>query len=272
MALSMALAALLFFMPPNRAAAGIIDVEDKEIEQQKSRAASLVDLDDPVLHLNRFSFHKTVLEEQSRNQVKNWIVLFCPAWFEPCQALDPHYRRIASHWQEHLNKALLSTEVRFAAVDCATEKALCNTQNVGMNYPMVWHYRDHEQVASWNGQSIKTDSSQLMHFLTQEFANKGDDSAPQTDEDNDFQEEDEASGVRKDLLLIFVAIAGNALVISRSQSHSNETPRNTGACEEAAPEKPARTLAARATAARDGESISRLLPKEWTRDRPSIEL
>mmetsp|Transcript_162507 Transcript_162507/g.296704 ORF Transcript_162507/g.296704 Transcript_162507/m.296704 type:complete len:268 (-) Transcript_162507:41-844(-) len=267
MSLSVAFAAVLLHTLSN-AATAFIGAKDGETEEKKPDAEQTVKLDDPILRLNRFSFHKTVLEENG-NQVKNWIVLFCPAWFEPCQALEPHYAAYSRQFEEQLNGALMSTTVRFAAVDCATEKALCNTQDIGMEYPQVLHYKEHKKVAVWRGRSLERDNATLGKFLNQELASQENDSEPEIDEEEDIEKDHEA---RKDLLLIFAAIAGNAWLISRSSASSNESHRSPEAAAQPPTAKQAASVPVSCASAADSESTARLLPKEWARDRASIEL
>lgn len=267
MSLSVALAALILHAFSNVATA-FIGGKDAEVDEKKPDVEQTVKLDDPILHLNRFSFHKTVLEENG-NHVKNWIVLFCPAWFEPCQALESHYQDFSRHFEEQLNGALMSTTVRFAAVDCATEKALCNTQDIGMDYPKVAHYIEHKKVAVWRGSSLKEDPSTLRRFLEQELVNEKYDSEPEVEEEQDVEKDHEA---RKDLLLIFAAIAGNAWLISRSSASPNESRRSSEAASQPPAAKQAEPTVPTSCTSANVSSTARLLPKEWARDRASIEL
>jgi len=99
--------------------------------------------------LNRFIFKGNVLEGTGDN-VEHWIVMFCSGWHEKCQGLLPSYELLGVQWENKLNKALMSSSVRFAKVDCATEKALCVSLDID-DYPSVVHYHNQQRVASWHG-------------------------------------------------------------------------------------------------------------------------
>lgn len=226
---------------------------------------------DSILRLNRYTFHNTILEEHE-DPVTHWIVLFCPPWFEPCQAIAPIFREFSAKWQEQLNGALLSTEVRFATVDCATEKALCNTQNVD-TYPLVAHYRKRQQVRLWRGKSFDTDRDRLQQFLQKELGPVA--AALSTlPESNTLDETPEdAQNFRVDFLLIFAAIAGNAWFISRSSSVT-EAPAKVSQSQPAAPHAPKQQPAEGSVlpASPQASCVARSLPKEWGQERPSLEL
>jgi len=98
--------------------------------------------------LNRFTFAGNVLKGTG-DVVENWIVMFCPGWHDKCQGLMPSYELLGVQWENKLNKAVMSSTVRFAKVDCATEKALCVSLDID-DYPSVVHYRNHQRAASWH--------------------------------------------------------------------------------------------------------------------------
>lgn len=125
-----------------------------------------VDVQDAVLDLNRFTFGGNVLEDGGL-LVSHWVVLFCPSWWAPCQQLAPQFSELAGHWQGRLNAELLTSEVRFAKVDCATDKVLCNQQDV-QGYPTVFHYRRGERVARFfRGRS--NDGEELAKWLRKQL-------------------------------------------------------------------------------------------------------
>lgn len=106
---------------------------------------------DSVLMLNHFTFRGNVLQpSDGRHNAAHWVICFCPDWFEPCQSLAEPYAVQAAEWQGKLNHALLTKEVRFAKVDCAKEKVLCNEQNIEQ-YPTVHHYSKGSRIATWRG-------------------------------------------------------------------------------------------------------------------------
>lgn len=241
--------------------------------KQVNREDDPVVLLDPVLRLNRYTFEKQILEEHS-GEVPHWIVLFCTPWYEPCQALEPLFRKFTEKWQDQLNSALLYTEVRFAAVDCATEKALCNTQNVE-TYPFVSHYHHRKQVKNWQGKSFETDEMRLQAFLQKELGPVATALAVANPQENDKMKDvtaEEGMTIPVDFLLIFAAIAGNAFFISRGGIGSQAV------APEASPLKggPAVITGGALPSASPAESrsscVARVLPQEWARERISIEL
>jgi len=93
---------------------------------------------DEVLSLNRWTFQGNI----HGGDVDNWIVVFCLSWYEPCQEALPVYQRLASEWQEKMDDGeMLRTNVRFAHVDCTTQRVLCNEQDAH-DYPRIVHYRN----------------------------------------------------------------------------------------------------------------------------------
>lgn len=226
--------------------------------------SGVANLYDPLLRLNRYTFHKTLLEQHA-DEVPHWIVLFCPNWYEPCQALQPIYRQLAEKWQEELNGDLLSNQVRFASVDCALEKELCNTQNVGMDYPFVGHYHHRQQVGTWRGKSYETDEQRIKKWLVKQLGAVYVAKTAKTQPEEDITDDGKQS-VRMDCLLIFAAIVGNAWFISRGGSGGEaaegvkqQMAGSTSVPSQAQQQQPA-------------SCVARSLPKEWGNDRPSFEL
>lgn len=117
-----------------------------------------------VMMLNRHTFNTTVAQPH----VDNWVVFFCVDWLELCQGLWHDYRRMAMHWEQALAphaKSWQTAAVRFAEVDCAKEKALCNENNV-QNYPSVIHFKDGKFAREWElskgATSLSTDISKWI--------------------------------------------------------------------------------------------------------------
>jgi len=88
--------------------------------------------------------------ENKGDVVEDWIVMFCPGWHEKCQSLLPSYELLGVQWEDKLNTALMSSRVRFAKVDCATEKRLCVSLGID-DYPSVIHYKQQQRVNAWFG-------------------------------------------------------------------------------------------------------------------------
>jgi len=120
--------------------------DDADIEPAVE-ITSISDMSKSVTLLNRFSFNGAVQQEH----VDHWIVLFCVEWYELCKEIQPGFQSTAMVWEEALSYNATSWQksaVRFAEVSCATDKALCNENNVE-TYPTVLHFKGGELVESW---------------------------------------------------------------------------------------------------------------------------
>jgi hypothetical protein len=147
---------------------GVIQWREKEEEHTEKSPADAYQtnsIHDPVLKLNQNIFHGNVINGADR--VNNWMVLYCPYWWEPSQQISPHFEQLAGSFQERLNKDLMASHVRFARVDCATEKPLCNHYNV-QDYPTVQHFKGGLLQKSWNGRE-QVDPDGLSKFLSNQL-------------------------------------------------------------------------------------------------------
>lgn len=98
----------------------------------------------PVAPLNRLTFGGNVL---TGDRVDHWVVLFCVDWYRACEEAMDEYIVQAEDFSRSLNQGSLWRDVvRFASVDCAVDKVLCNEQLVD-TYPMVAHYAGGTSVA-----------------------------------------------------------------------------------------------------------------------------
>jgi hypothetical protein len=100
-----------------------------------------------VTLLNRVTFNSTVTSEH----VDQWVVLFCVNWWERCQGVIEDYKTMARQWEYELAgdaSSWLSTAVRFGEVNCATDKPLCNENNVD-NYPTAQHFVNGKLASQW---------------------------------------------------------------------------------------------------------------------------
>lgn len=144
-------------------------------EPQPDPAAHVrMDPSQSVTMLTRHSFNATVKQDH----VDQWIVLFCVDWYEVCQGLWHDYRRMALHWEQAMAPNASSwqtTAVRFAEVDCAVDKALCNENKV-QGYPSVTHFQGGEFAGEWEISSGATSlsgdlSKWIDEALTRKLAN-----------------------------------------------------------------------------------------------------
>lgn len=116
-----------------------------------------------VAQLNRHIFQGNVLQPMGGG-VEKWVVLFCPKWFQPCQKLEPLFYDFARTWQQKQNMDSSFIHLRFAQVDCAVDKTLCNQQRV-TRYPFVAIYGAGQQLHT-AGINWKQDmSTQMQQFL-----------------------------------------------------------------------------------------------------------
>jgi len=103
-----------------------------------------------VADLNRFNFHNNVLKD-GHDQPLHWIVRFCHDWYEPCDQLTPVFTEAAFEIERMLNaNDQFQTTVRFADVDCSTNKPLCN-EVADYHFPQVIHFYKQARYADWKG-------------------------------------------------------------------------------------------------------------------------
>lgn len=116
--------------------------------------------------LNRYIFQGNVLHGTG-DQVKHWMVIFCTDWHEKCKGLVPSYELLGAQWEEKLNAGdIFQSSVRFAKVDCATDKELCNSQGIE-DYPTVTHYQHGKAIGTWAG-----GAPGLVRWVKQELTNQ----------------------------------------------------------------------------------------------------
>lgn len=116
-----------------------------------------------VALLNRHTFEGNVIKG---GHVEHWVVLFCADWYAPCAAeLQRSFKVFAEHHDYDLNRGMLLRDfVRFATVDCAVDKVLCNTQDVS-EYPTVTHYHGGQSKKSWTGNGKMYESKRVARWL-----------------------------------------------------------------------------------------------------------
>merc|ERR1719343_267233 len=143
--------------------------EKSDSKQEENSIEKDRDLHGVVLKLNDQIFDGNVLK-QSDYSTDHWMVYWCPNWFEPCKALVEKYAPLSTQWQGKLNKdSILRMNVRFAKVDCATEKPLCNKMGVE-DYPTVQHYYKGAPVRTFVGR-VQNPGSRLEAWLEEELGN-----------------------------------------------------------------------------------------------------
>jgi len=158
---------------PQRQAGGLLQHKLKDDSEEEVHSIEKDrDLHGVVLKLNDRIFDGNVIQ-QTDYSTDHWMVYWCPNWFEPCNALIEKYAPLSTQWQGKLNKqSLLRLSVRFAKVDCATDKPLCNKMGVE-DYPTVQHYHKGNLVGTFVGrrsQNVQKDGSKLAAWLEEELS------------------------------------------------------------------------------------------------------
>lgn len=230
--------------------AGLIQLEDQ--------SASVADVyrhgESTALKLNSFIFDGNVLRVTPRPDSVHWVVNFCPSWWEPCQGIAEPFERLAAEWQQRLNHDLLTSQVRFAVVDCATDKVLCNEQEVDA-YPTVAHYMGGTKVAQFAGGG-KNDGQKLAKWLTKQFGGVHNSGGSESEAEPEAEGSDDSERAADILLAILGLVASVRLVLSNPALRSkDEKPK-----ESSAPERD------------QVVQMASLLPQEWVKQRASIVL
>jgi len=125
-------------------------------------ATSAKDVAEDVASLNRYTFAGNVFANREGEGPDAWVVLFCAHWFEPCQVFADTFVSAAADHGGISHDNLFSRTTRFAWVNCAVDKVLCNSQEVDV-YPTVVHYRRDGRVGEWSF-SGKTMEKEIVSF------------------------------------------------------------------------------------------------------------
>jgi len=220
-----------------------------------------------VVPLNRHIFDGNVVSGELSD---HWIVRFCVDWYSPCQGIQRPYAALGSRYDATLNNdTLLSSVVRFAEVDCATDKWLCNEQHVD-DYPTVAHYRGGEIVAQWTGDggSLTQEVKSLSAWMANELRRARDGrskaapgSASTPGDRTFFRDAARVTAMVFPLVAMFVwvmhsgAEAWQAWGRLRSPAATGKPSKPPGAAEPGAAGR-----------------MSRILPREWKAERGSVVL
>lgn len=222
--------------------------------------------------LNSHNFGGNVLRgEDEQPQNLHWVVNFCLDWWQPCQNIAAPFELLAQEWEGKLNGDLLTNTVRFATVNCATDKVLCNEQDVS-GYPSIFHYTGGQNAAKWVG-GRKNDEQSLRKWLFKQLDGISLDGRNGTAATPEATEEDEESTgtgfdhfcqeTMKDLLLVAISIAASTrLVLS-----------NASLGQTAGESQPVSRIEVAAEEEKEGEcrGVAGALPQEWASTR-TLEL
>eukprot|EP00440_Ansanella_granifera_P022361 gb/GFBE01024285.1/.p1 GENE.gb/GFBE01024285.1/~~gb/GFBE01024285.1/.p1 ORF type:complete len:258 (+),score=54.32 gb/GFBE01024285.1/:1-774(+) len=186
---------------------------------------------------------------------EQWIVAFCPSWWEPCQHLDLAFSEAAASWQARLNTDDFKAKIRFARVDCATDKVLCNEQGVE-TYPTIAHYREGRQIRQ-TGLNPKKMKDKLEGWLHSSLVEKAEEDSVSASRET--TQSNAASGV--DLALVVLALLASFRLVSASPDvlHGSTV-------------KKAANCVGLPSARQPDPGRVNLLPEEWASTRSSVEL
>mmetsp|Transcript_112399 Transcript_112399/g.324702 ORF Transcript_112399/g.324702 Transcript_112399/m.324702 type:complete len:280 (-) Transcript_112399:304-1143(-) len=222
----------------------------------------------PITELNKITFDGNVLS--GAPHVVHWIVAFCPTWWEPCQKIEGPFTALGIDWQGKLNHDMISLHVRFAKVDCATEKVLCNEQGVD-TYPVVAHYSAGAQVALWRG-GTKKDHERLTKWISGRLGASSAAAERASEQLGAFAAIARylPPGERSfDVLLVILSLAATLRLVLSNAGLWEKTP--TPAADAPAADSPA-AVAMPSSEAAAPEPRHRSLPETWPDRRTSLEL
>jgi len=271
-------------------------------------SAQSVALDSAAASLNHLNFHGNVVEG---DRAENWVVLFCVEWYGPCEELRRGFLGLAHQQSMALNAGRLFTDaVRFAEVDCAVDKVLCNEQLIE-TYPMVvdhvpkkklkltWkpvqvvHYARGQRVAEWSGEggSYEKELRKFSKWVRKEL-DPSRASLPHPSHvegpslESPLPSDQAAVAARARMMPLFVAIlAATAWILGQgaellrtAQAALQQSAR--GRIGQAASGKKRLAPGASTTSTEEAipkavsaaDDLARRLPKEWAQGRGSIEL
>lgn len=235
-----------------------------------------------VLPLTRVTFSGAVLANKGENEgPENFVVLFCADWFSPCQDIEETWKELAGKHGGVSTDSLFHRRTRFAQVDCAVDKELCNTQDVD-TYPTLVHYhlggRTHEWSFSGRESSkeIKSFEKWVEKVMTSEHAPAADTSMPTESPQSILAVfkpmfDRQAPAQMAPMLCLLIAgfmwtarLIGEIYQSFQDIQEMRREPRVKGV------ELPAQPVAE--PEKQQGSSSIRCLPESWAKERESMEL
>lgn len=118
--------------------------------------------------LNKNTFHASVRGE--RTIAEHWFVMYCVNWAPTCQQLREAYVDYARSNEDALNAdSLLMPRVRFAEVECAMDKVLCNEQEIEY-MPRIQHWHQGRMVKLWRAttRNMSKLEARIVNWLAEE--------------------------------------------------------------------------------------------------------
>jgi len=219
-----------------------------------------------VVPLNRHTFDGNVIRGELAG---HWIVRFCVDWYPPCQSIRRPYAALGSRYDSELNNdTLLTSVVRFAEVDCATDKWLCNGQRVD-DYPTVAHYGGGELVAQWTGDggSPPQEAESLSAWMARELRRARDGRSEAPGRASPPRDRTIFRDAARLAAMVFPLVAMSVWVMHSGAEAWQARRRLLSPAAAGKPPKPP-------GAAEPGAAgrMSRILPREWRAGRSSVVL
>jgi len=123
-----------------------------------------------VATLNRVTFAGNIFANREGEGPEGWMVLFCVDWYKPCQDFQDAFLSTATQYGGVSDDEVLSRTTRFAQVDCAVDKVLCNSQDVAA-YPTVVHYRRGGRAGEWSqsGRSAEKEAASFQKWTKKQM-------------------------------------------------------------------------------------------------------
>uniref|UniRef100_A0A7S1PT74 Thioredoxin domain-containing protein n=1 Tax=Alexandrium catenella TaxID=2925 RepID=A0A7S1PT74_ALECA len=270
---------VLLLLPLAMPAVGSDDAGPLSLEQSAGQEQAAIYSRANALRLNAHTFSGNVLRKPMDEHAEHWVVSFCPNWWEPCQNLALPFDQFSVEWERRLNTRLLTKKVRFATVDCATDKVLCNQQRVEQ-YPTVHHYHRGKRAATWVG-GRTSDVEKLAKFLTKRLSNAAADAAATALPTGGGAAAAPAAAARSlrdrlvpgdraiDLTLIIVVLSLNTWAVF---SNPRLWQLSSGASKDTSKGAAASAASAASPSAASSRSVQRFLPRDWGVPGASMEL
>jgi len=223
----------------------------------------------PVTHMTRVTLQANVAADAGT--VDNWFVFYCVEWFPGCNALLGSFCDLAREAEASLNAgSLLAPRARFGEVDCASEKALCNTMMVE-EYATVAHYSRGALVGQLaldmggnpGRKAVNAAAERLNAFIRDSVAGSTNSSSTQDQEDHPAEHPARIAARMVPYVLASVAgiISTSVMALDTLQACRFATLPSDASAGKAAAEARARPA-----------GVARFLPAEWASERASIVL
>jgi len=217
--------------------------------------------------LTRNTLQNNVLDAASRS-AEHFVVKYCVPWYAPCSgAFDDFFQVQAEELERTYNQdAVLVRKLRFAEVDCASDKVLCNEMFVD-DYPTIVHYHRGKVVSKWTSSS-KTMEKRIDKLL--EWLRK----VVSFDQSNGRDEPSQLYEEMKEAFSLMRSFVGAAAILVAASSFARSQYRVLCAAASDAVAKDSSCV--KDLVKEEQEQLCsdgvRYFPREWTTEKQSIDL